>query len=219
MNFQNKQVNTFTNQPFSIDSQNNLNLAPTAASRIKRLVFGALLFILLTAGMTACKSKADKEQINATDTAGLAAFNAQKIADSLQNLNQDLNNGDISDNQTAGQASYQDNNGSGSNGQADYKDGDLKSVNDEAGVTTDNATGGVSDNGSYAGTTEPAPKKKKFSNASKDALIGAGSGAVLGAVISKRNRGLGAVIGAAVGGGAGYGIGKHKDNKEAQDTQ
>ncbi|HTN37956.1 MAG TPA: YMGG-like glycine zipper-containing protein [Arachidicoccus sp.] len=218
MNFQNKQVNTFTNQPFGIDRQNNLNLAPTAASRIKRLVFGALLFILLTAGMTACRSKADKEQINATDTAGLAAFNAQKIADSLQNLNEDLNNGDIPDNQTTGQASYQDN-GAGNNDQADYKDGDLKSVNDETGVTTDNATGSVSDNESYAGKAEPAPKKKKFSNASKDALIGAGSGAVLGAVISKKNRGLGAVIGAAVGGGAGYGIGKHKDNKEAQDTQ
>ncbi|QEC74188.1 glycine zipper 2TM domain-containing protein [Arachidicoccus ginsenosidivorans] len=49
--------------------------------------------------------------------------------------------------------------------------------------------------------------------------MGAGSGAVIGAIVDKKNRGLGAVIGAAVGGGAGYGIGKHKDNKKAKEGQ
>ena len=54
--------------------------------------------------------------------------------------------------------------------------------------------------------------KKGWSNKAKGAAIGAGAGAVTGAVVSK-NKGTGAVIGGAVGAGAGYLIGRHKDKK------
>lgn len=60
---------------------------------------------------------------------------------------------------------------------------------------------------------EPA-KKKGMSKAAKGAIIGAGAGAVTGAIIAKKNRGLGAVVGGAAGAGVGYGVGRHMDNKD-----
>ena len=59
-------------------------------------------------------------------------------------------------------------------------------------------------------------KKKGWSKAAKAATIGAGSGAILGAVINKRNRALGAVIGGAAGAGIGYGIGRSMDKKDGR---
>lgn len=55
--------------------------------------------------------------------------------------------------------------------------------------------------------------KKGWSHKAKDATIGAGAGAVAGAVVS-RHKGKGAIIGGAVGAGAGYLIGRHKDKKD-----
>lgn len=57
-------------------------------------------------------------------------------------------------------------------------------------------------------------KKKGMSNGTKGALIGGGAGALTGALVTKHNRGVGALIGAAAGGGAGYLIGHSKDKKE-----
>jgi outer membrane lipoprotein SlyB len=54
--------------------------------------------------------------------------------------------------------------------------------------------------------------KKKMSHRKKGALIGAGAGAVTGAVISKK-KGKGAIIGGVVGATGGYLLGRHKDKK------
>ncbi len=56
----------------------------------------------------------------------------------------------------------------------------------------------------------------QWSPQAKGAVIGGGSGAILGAVINKRNRAVGGVVGGVVGGAAGYGIGKHVDNKRKE---
>lgn len=64
-----------------------------------------------------------------------------------------------------------------------------------------------------ASNNSTATTRKKWSNATKGAVIGGVSGAIVGGVVSKRNRAAGAVIGGVVGGGAGYGIGKTYDNK------
>ena len=69
---------------------------------------------------------------------------------------------------------------------------------------------------SRASTTTATPAKKKgWSNGAKGAVIGAGTGAVVGAVADKNHRARGAVLGAAVGTGAGYIIG---DNIKKKDT-
>jgi hypothetical protein len=58
--------------------------------------------------------------------------------------------------------------------------------------------------------------KKGWSKAAKATAIGAGTGAVLGAVINKKNRAVGAVIGGVLGGGGGYVIGRGMDKKDGR---
>lgn len=59
-------------------------------------------------------------------------------------------------------------------------------------------------------------QKKGWSKAAKYAVIGGAGGAVMGAVIHKKNRVKGAVIGGVLGGGGGYVIGRSKDKKEGR---
>ncbi len=77
-------------------------------------------------------------------------------------------------------------------------------------------------------TNEPttAAEKKRMSNKTKGALIGAGAGVVAGAIggaiINKEDPAKGAVIGGAIGGavgsGVGYGAGAAKDKKATNTT-
>jgi len=66
------------------------------------------------------------------------------------------------------------------------------------------------------GLTTQAQAQKKWSPQAKGTVIGAGAGALGGALINKRNRAAGGVVGGVVGGAAGYAIGKHKDNKNKE---
>lgn len=61
-------------------------------------------------------------------------------------------------------------------------------------------------------SVQQAPKKKKLSNTAKGALIGAGVGAVTGAVVSKK-KGQGAVIGGLIGAGAGAAAGRATEKR------
>lgn len=66
------------------------------------------------------------------------------------------------------------------------------------------------------GTPQETAKQGGWSKGAKGAVIGGAGGAVIGAVLNKKNRAAGAVIGGVLGGAVGYGIGKAKDKKEAQ---
>ena len=78
-------------------------------------------------------------------------------------------------------------------------------------ATTQQIPGEV--NAGEAGSETPQPEKKKgWSNTAKGAVIGAGTGAIGGAILSKK-KGLGAVIGGVVGAAGGYIIGKNIDKK------
>jgi hypothetical protein len=86
-------------------------------------------------------------------------------------------------------------------------------------LPTPESTGGTSTGESNTGKEVtpviPQPAKKKgWSNATKGAVIGAGAGAIGGAIISKK-KGLGAVIGGVVGAAGGYIIGKNIDKKKS----
>lgn len=59
----------------------------------------------------------------------------------------------------------------------------------------------------------PAPKKKGWSSAAKGAVIGAGAGAITGAIISD-NKGKGAIVGGLIGAGVGAGTGAIIDNSK-----
>lgn len=75
-------------------------------------------------------------------------------------------------------------------------------------------------NTSYAGSaSQPvytAPEKRGWSAKAKGAVIGAGTGAVSGAVINKRDRAKGAIIGGVLGAGAGTGVGAIIDKKNGR---
>ncbi|MFL5786880.1 MAG: YMGG-like glycine zipper-containing protein [Flavisolibacter sp.] len=71
----------------------------------------------------------------------------------------------------------------------------------------------------FAGNSVQAQKvkeeyktKKPWSHRKKDAVIGAGAGAITGALIGHGAKG--AVIGGVAGGAGGYLLGKHKDKKD-----
>ena len=70
-------------------------------------------------------------------------------------------------------------------------------------------------NGGYASAPAPAPAKKGWSKAAKGAVIGGGSGAVLGAILDKKH-GRGAVIGGILGAAGGYAIGRGKDKRDGR---
>lgn len=62
--------------------------------------------------------------------------------------------------------------------------------------------------------TAPVRKKRKISRPVEGALIGAGVGAISGAIINKSDRGKGAIIGGVIGAGVGAGTGVIIDNKQ-----
>jgi hypothetical protein len=80
--------------------------------------------------------------------------------------------------------------------------------------TVSNSTSGT--NGTETtSTTTTETKKKGWSKAAKGAVIGAGTGAAAGAIISKK-KGKGAIIGGIIGGAGGYIIGRSKDKKDGR---
>lgn len=57
------------------------------------------------------------------------------------------------------------------------------------------------------------PEDKGWSHAAKGTVVGAGTGALTGAIINKDHRGTGAIIGTIIGAGAGYLTGRKIDKK------
>ena len=81
-----------------------------------------------------------------------------------------------------------------------------------------NASSSNSGTNSGSGTSTSATQstdKKGWSKAAQGAVIGGATGAVGGAIISKK-KGTGAAIGAAVGAAGGYIIGREKDKKDGR---
>ncbi len=65
-------------------------------------------------------------------------------------------------------------------------------------------------------TTSQTEKKKGWSSAAKGAVIGAGAGAIGGAIIGKKKPVKGAVVGGVVGAAGGYIIGKDIDKRKGR---
>jgi hypothetical protein len=161
-----------------------------------------LLVTGISVGMVACHSNPNSSTVKTTDTtpvvakadtAGLAAFKAAKQAryeDSLKNVGA-AREREISQTKTTYAATRP---------RTAYRSSGYKSSNAASG---------------YASTAYPAAKKKSHA-ARNGALIGAGAGAITGALVSKK-KGVGALIGGVAGGAAGYGVGKIIQNKKEKD--
>lgn len=74
--------------------------------------------------------------------------------------------------------------------------------------------GSQANNSSSQGTT--TAQKKGISEAAKGTAIGVVSGAALGAIVNKKNRGGGAVVGGIIGGATGYTLGRSQDRKSGR---
>jgi len=137
-------------------------------------------------------AKVDSPAVPVADTAGLAAFKAAKQAryeDSLKNVGAERE-------RVRKKASY-----TASISKPSYA---------ASGSRTSNAASG------YGSSTAYPVAKKKSHAARNGALIGAGAGALTGALVTKKNKGVGALIGGVAGGAAGFGVGKivqHKKEK------
>ena len=82
--------------------------------------------------------------------------------------------------------------------------------------SSDYNSGSSYSNAAYEPVAAPAPVKKGWSSKAKGAIIGAGAGALGGAIINKRNRGAGAVIGGLGGAVLGTGVGAVIDHKRGR---
>jgi len=160
----------------------------------------------ISVGLVACHSNPNTTVKNTTDTsvvvakvvtpvdtAGLAAFKAAKQAryeDSLKNVGAERE-------RTRKKASY-----AATSSRASYA---------SSGSKTSSSASGYGSSASY-----PVAKKKSHA-ARNGALIGAGAGAITGALVTKKNKGVGALIGGVAGGAAGFGVGKIIQNKKEKD--
>ena len=71
----------------------------------------------------------------------------------------------------------------------------------------------AANNTSTTAATTPVKKDKGLSHAAKGTIVGAGTGAITGAILNKDHRGTGAIIGTVIGAGTGYLIGRATDKK------
>lgn len=157
-----------------------------------------LSIITIVAMLAACKNKTNSELSNSknmvlVDTTGLSKSNA--LTD-VGNNKYVINDKVVSNPAVAKPSS---------------------STKQTSNSTVNNSTagnsGGSGSNTSTAETPAPVPADKGWSHAAKGTAVGAGSGAIIGAVVNKDNRVEGALIGSAIGAGTGYLIGRAKDRK------
>ena len=153
------------------------------------------LFFLLTVVtvFAACKNKVNSIPKNMVlvDTTGLSQSNATTDAAKVNN----------SGNYTWGSAEKSRN-----TSHPVYKDNNTTATN----TTTTNTTTTTT-----PAATQATPRDKGWSDAAKGTVIGAGTGAVVGAIVSK-DKGKGAIIGTIIGAGAGYAVGRHRDRKSGR---
>ncbi|WP_345955091.1 glycine zipper domain-containing protein [Mucilaginibacter sp. PAMB04168] len=138
-------------------------------------------------------AKVDSPKVTQADTAGLAAFRAEKKAryeDSLKNV--------------------------GAMRERSRTKTTYAATRPRSSYTSSASRSSYAASG--YGSSPAYPTAKKKSHAGRNgALIGAGAGALTGALVTKKNRGVGALIGGVAGGAAGFGIGKIVEKKKEKD--
>lgn len=157
-------------------------------STMKRLMIPVFAIVV---GMTACNTTPDtttqKAIQPATDTTGLAEFQAWKAQNELVSTQQNT----AMQPQTREIVRY-------------YPVSSARRSTSSSGSRTSSSSGTAS------------TRKKGWSSAAKGAVIGGVAGAAGGAIINKKNRALGGVVGGVLGAGVGYGIGRGIDKRNGR---
>jgi cobalamin biosynthesis Mg chelatase CobN len=163
----------------------------------------------IAAFFTACNSNpkpvVETAKIPTEDTAGLADFKMQKEQEELIQT-EGVYDGTNNMNGTAPATTTR---------RAVSSTPKRSTSRSTASRSTGSSSSGSGTASSGSGTTQAPAKKEGWSKAAKGAVIGGASGAVVGAVVSKK-KGKGAIIGGILGAGGGYVIGRSKDKKDGR---
>jgi YmgG-like glycine-zipper protein len=169
---------------------------------MKKLLPISIIVVIAAVVMIACNRQpqagANGRVLTYTDTLGLADFQKWKTQNELKDPTVYYNQGtEIASNQPT---------------RTIVKYVPVKSS------TTHRSTSRSSGSGSMNSVSQYPAKtlKKGWSRKAKGAVIGGGSGAILGAVINKNNRLVGGALGGALGAGIGYVIGNELDRKHGR---
>lgn len=171
----------------------------------------SLAIFAVAAMFAACNSNPKIESktsaIAPADTAGLAEFQMQK---------QQLTEGELIETEGVYDGATNNLNGTAPAVAATTTRRTTSTPAPRRSTTTRRSSGGSGSSGSSGTVAQaPAPAKKGWSKAAKGAAIGGASGAVIGAVVSKK-KGKGAIIGGILGAGGGYVIGRAKDKQDGR---
>lgn len=157
-----------------------------------------LSIVTIAAVMAACNTSPRTEDttknVSYSDTVGLAKFQEWKAQNELSSFNE-YNKATQPNTQPAKKTT--------------------KSSNPVRKANTSKSRS-VNETGNISSESQNTAKKKGWSKAAKGTVIGAGTGAVIGGVVNKRNRAVGAIIGGVAGGAVGYGVGRSKDKKDGR---
>ena len=168
----------------------------------------------IAAFFTACNSNpkpvVETAKIPTEDTAGLANFKMQKEQEELIQT-EGVYDGTNNLNGTAPVVVTKRRAVSSTPKRSTSRSASRSTASRSSGSTSSGS--GTASSGS--GTTQAPAKKEGWSKAAKGAVIGGASGAVVGAVVSKK-KGKGAIIGGILGAGGGYVIGRGKDKKDGR---
>lgn len=169
-----------------------------------------LIAFTSVAFFAACNSnpKTGTTETIKNDTTGLAAYNAWKEEQQMINLEgiKEFNgyDGNVYNHNTTTGKTIDNSSGNGTV---------TKKTTPTVGTSGNQGSGKTTS--STGQTNTPTAKKKGWSKAAQGTAIGAGSGAVIGAVVSK-NKAKGAVIGGILGAGGGFAIGRSMDKKDGR---
>ncbi|MGJ7031366.1 YMGG-like glycine zipper-containing protein [Niabella hirudinis] len=176
----------------------------------KIIPFAAIAIMILAMACRNTKKEDSTGAIPVQDTLGLAEYQKWKMENEVRNRleqEQQLENaGAVAAPAAAARSSASSSrrsSGSSSSRGTTYRSG--------------GGDGGYSSGSSGTVAQAPAPQKRKgMSHTAKGAIVGAASGAIIGAVANRKNRLGGGVVGGVIGAATGAGVGAIVDKKQRQ---
>lgn len=170
---------------------------------MKKILFALSAVILMAScSQNNPRTAAETKTLAPTDTAGLAQFQQWKAQNELAVANQMAQTNKLAAQQPTKEVVRE---------RVVYVNSPRSTSRSRSTASRSSGSSGV-----YNSTSSNTARRKGWSKAAKGAVIGGAGGAVLGAIINKRNRAAGAVIGGVLGAGVGYGVGRSKDKRDGR---
>ena len=168
------------------------------------VLIAAVLSTFFIMSCTSRKKDAEAAAVQVQDTLGLAEYQKWKMESEIREkieAEKELENNAVAASAATRRSSAASSSRSGNRV--------YRSSGSSSGTSNSSGSG-------TASAPAPAPQRKGMSHTAKGAIVGAASGAVIGAVANKKNRLGGGVVGGVIGAATGAGVGAIVDKKERQ---